>query len=181
MLIPRHQARPGLWVKWFVNPFFHQRGKATVICRRTRIDVLPFQPFSPGDYSTIKDLATVNNGVDPVIIGDHVRVEMGNVVIGPVTIGNNVIMAQNIVLSDLNHVYEDVNTPIQFQPVTMAPIVIEDDSCIGTNPVITSSVTIGKHSTVADRALVTKSVPPYSIVGGNPAKLICQYNNETAC
>lgn len=179
MLIPKHQARPRLWVQWFINPFFHKKGKGAVVCRRTRMDVLPFQPFSLGDYSTIEDFVTVNNGVGAVSIGHHVRVGMGNVIIGPVTIGNNVIMAQNIVLSGLNHVYADVNVPIQFQPVTMAPIIVEDDCWIGANAVITAGVTIGKHSVVAGGSVVTKSVPPFSIVGGNPARILKQYNETT--
>ncbi len=176
MLIPKHQARPRVWVKWFVNPFVHHKGKGTVIRRRTRMDVLPFQPFSIGEHSTIEDFSTINNGVGAVCIGNHVRIGMGNVIIGPVTIGNNVIMAQNIVLSGLNHSYSDVDSAIQFQPVTMHPIIIEEDCWIGANAVITAGVTIGRHSVVAGGAVVTKSVPPFSVVGGNPAKILKKYN-----
>src|SRR5207248_919214 len=70
-LVPKHQARPRLWVKLFVNPFYHKKGKGVTICRRTRMDVLPFQPFSMGNYSTVEDFATVNNGVGPVHIGSN--------------------------------------------------------------------------------------------------------------
>jgi acetyltransferase-like isoleucine patch superfamily enzyme len=179
MLIPKHQARPRVWVKWFVNPFVHHKGKGAVVRRRTRMDVVPFQPFSLGDYSTIEDFSTINNGVGPVSIGRHVRIGMGNVIIGPVTIGNNVIMAQNVVLSGLNHEYTDVEIAIQFQPVSMHPIMVEEDCWIGANAVITAGVTIGKHSVVAGGSVVTKSVPPFSVVGGNPAKVLKQYNQET--
>lgn len=179
MLIPRHQARPRVWVKWFVNPFYHKKGKGVVICRRTRMDVLPFQPFQIGDYSTVEDFATVNNGVGPVTIGKNVRIGLGNTVIGPVNIGDNVIIAQNVVMSGLNHVYTDVTTPIQFQPVTVSPIVIEADCWIGANSVITAGVTIGKHSVVAGGSVVTKSVPPFTIVAGNPAKPLKQFNESS--
>jgi acetyltransferase-like isoleucine patch superfamily enzyme len=176
LLIPKHQARPRLWVKWFINPFYHKKGKGAIICRRTRVDTLPFQPFKMGAYSTIEDFSTVNNGVGGVNIGHHVRVGMGNVIIGPVTIGNNVIMAQNVVLSGLNHVYTNPDTAIQFQPVTTAEIIIDDDCWIGANVVITAGVSIGKHSVVAGGSVVTKAVPPYTIVGGNPAKPLKQFN-----
>ncbi|HAD95970.1 MAG TPA: acetyltransferase, partial [Cryomorphaceae bacterium] len=96
LLIPKNQARPRLWVQWFVNPFVHKKGKGATVCRRTRMDVLPFNAFSLGDYSTVEDFATVNNGVGEVHIGNHTRIGIGNVVIGPVTIGNHVILAQNI-------------------------------------------------------------------------------------
>jgi acetyltransferase-like isoleucine patch superfamily enzyme len=179
-LIPSNQARPRLWVKIFVNPFFHKKGKCVTICRFTRMDVLPFQPFSIGDYSTVEDFATVNNGVGAVHIGNHSRIGIGNVIIGPVTIGNHVILAQNIVMSGLNHTYTDVTISIEEQPVTTAQITVEDDCWIAANAVITAGVTIGKHSVVAGGAVVTKSVPPFSVVAGNPAKVIKQYNAETA-
>ena len=180
-LVPTHQARPRDWVKWMVNPFYHTRGKGSVICRRTRVDVLPFQPFTLGDYSTVEDFSTINNGVGPVHIGNNSRIGMGNVVIGPVTIGNNVILAQNIVMSGLNHNYTDVAIPIYLQGETVAAITIEDDCWIGANVVITAGVTIGKHSVVAGGAVVTKSVPPYSVAVGNPARVIKQYNADRRC
>jgi acetyltransferase-like isoleucine patch superfamily enzyme len=178
LLIPKNQARPRLWVKWFVNPFIHKRGKGTTVCRRTRMDVLPFNQFHLGSYSTVEDFATVNNGVGDVYIGDHTRIGMGNVVIGPVRIGNDVIFAQNIVMSGLNHVYEDPDIPIHRQAVTTKQITIEDDCWLGANVVVTSGVTVGKHSVVAAGAVVTKDIPPYSIAVGNPARVIKQYNPE---
>src|SRR4051794_34412149 len=93
LLIPSHQARPRRWVSWFVNPFYHKRGKHAVIKRRTRMDVLPFNRFELGEYSTIEDFCTINNGVGDVIIGRETRIGMGNVLIGPVIIGNAVMLA----------------------------------------------------------------------------------------
>lgn len=178
-LIPKHQARPRLWVKWFVNPFFHKKGKGTSICRWTRMDVLPFQPFNIGDYSTVEDFATINNGVGPVNIGNNSRIGISNVIIGPVTIGNNVILAQNIVMSGLNHNYTNIEVPIYLQGETVANITIEDDCWIGANAVITAGVTVGKHSVVAGGAVVTKSIPPFSVAVGNPARVIKQYDFES--
>lgn len=178
-LIPSNQARPRTWVRWFINPFFHQKGKGVTICWKTRMDVLPFQPFTMGDYSTVEDFATVNNGVGPVHIGHHTRIGIGNTIIGPVTIGNNVILAQNIVMSGLNHNYADIHTPIYLQGETTAMITVEDDCWIGANVVVTAGVTIGKHSVVAAGAILTKSIPPYSVAVGNPARVIKQYNTET--
>ncbi len=178
MLIPRGQARPRTWVKWFVNPFYHEVAKGSTIRRKTRMDVLPFNPFSLGANSTIEDFCTVNNGVGAVIIGHHTRIGISNVLIGPVSVGNHVIFAQNIVMSGLNHGYEDVNTPIHLQPVTTSPIVIEDDCWLGANVVVTAGVTVGKHSVIAAGAVVTKNIPPFSIAVGNPARVIKQYNFE---
>lgn len=177
-LIPVGQARPRTWVKWFVNPFIHKKGEGSKICRHSRVDVLPFNRFELGHHSTIEDFCTINNGVGNVIIGYESRIGIGNVLIGPVTVGNNVIFAQNIVASGLNHGYEDINIPIRKQPVTVAEIKVEDDCWVGANAVLTAGVTIGKHSVIAAGAVVTKNIPPYSIAVGNPARVIKQYDFE---
>lgn len=178
-LMPRNQARPRLWVKWFLNPLKHHKGKRSLIRRRTRMDVLPFNYFHLGNDSTIEDFATVNNGVGEVYIGDRTRIGLGCVLIGPVKIGNDIMFAQNIVVSGLNHGYQDINIPPSLQEVETKPIVIEDDVWIGANAVITAGVTIGKHAIIAAGSVVVKSVAPYTIVGGNPAKVLKQYNPET--
>jgi acetyltransferase-like isoleucine patch superfamily enzyme len=179
LLMPRNQARPRLWVQLFVNPFFHKKGKRSLICGRTRMDVLPFNPFSIGNDSTIEDFSTVNNGLGAVIIGDHTRIGMSNVIIGPATIGNQVILAQNVVVSGMNHSYQDITVPIRLQKCTASVITIEDECWIGANVVITAGVTIGKHSVVAAGSVVTRDVPSYSIVAGNPAKIIKAYQPST--
>lgn len=176
LMVPSNEARPRAWVRLFVNPFFHYKGRRAIIRWRTRLDVLPFNQFSLGNDSIVEDFSTINNGMGDVIIGQNSLIGMGNVIIGPIQIGNNVIFAQNIVVSALNHEYTDINLPIKQQKTITKPIIIEDDCWIAANAVITSGVTIGKHSVVAAGAVVTKSFPPYSIVAGNPAKLIKQYD-----
>ncbi len=59
-----------------------------------------------------------------------------------------------------------------------APVVIEDNVWIGQYSTILKGVTIGKGSIVATRAVVTKDVPPYTIVAGNPAKVVKQIEEE---
>jgi acetyltransferase-like isoleucine patch superfamily enzyme len=176
LLIPKNEARPRLWVKLLVNPFYHSRGKGSKIRARTRMDVVPFNKFVLGERSVIEDFCTVNNGVGDVVIGNNSLVGMSNVIIGPVAIGNNVIMAQNIVASGLNHEYRDIDTPIRDQDVTTAQITVGDDCWIGANCVLTAGVTIGKHCIVAAGSVVTKDVPPFSIAAGNPARVIKHYD-----
>lgn len=178
-LTPKNQPRPRLWVKLFVNPILHKKGKGSRIRRKTRMDVLPWNNFSLGNDSTIEDFTTINNGVGDVIIGDRTRVGLGNTFIGPIKVGNDIMFAQNIVMSGLNHGYEDINLSIHNQPVTTAQINIEDEAWIGANSVIVAGITVGKHAIVAAGSVVTKDVPAYSIVAGNPAKLLKQYNPET--
>jgi acetyltransferase-like isoleucine patch superfamily enzyme len=178
-MMPKNQSRPRLWVKLFLNPFKHKRGKNSRICPHTRMDVMPFNNFVLGDNSTIEDFCTVNNGVGDVIIGNRTRIGMSNVIIGPVTIGNDVMFAQNIVLSGLNHGYQDITVVPHKQPVKKNLIIVEDEVWVGANSVIVAGVTIGKHAVIAAGSVVTKNVPAYSVVGGNPAKIIRQYNPQT--
>ena len=179
MLTPKNQARPRLWIRLFVNPFKHKRGRGSTIRRSARVDVMPFNNFEIGRDSTIEDFATINNGVGDVIIGERTRVGLGNTIIGPVAIGNDIMFAQNIVASGLNHGYEDITTPIADQPVNTAQIIIEDEAWIGANAVITAGVTVGKHSVVAAGCVVVKDVAPYTIVGGNPGRVLKVYNKES--
>ena len=178
-MMPENQSRPRLWVKLFLNPLQHKKGKNSRICRQTRIDVMPFNNFVLGNDSTIEDFCTVNNGVGDVLIGDRTRIGMSNVLIGPITIGNDVMLAQNIVLSGLNHGYQDITITPHKQPVTKNKIIIEDEVWIGANSVVVAGVTIGKHSVIAAGSVVTKDIPPYSVAVGNPAKVIKQYNHKT--
>jgi len=178
MLVPSREARPRFWVKIFVNPLIHKRGIGSVIRRRSRIDVLPFNQFVLGNNSTIEDFCTINNGVGDLIIGNDTLIGMGNTIIAPVTIGNHVILAQNIVVSGLNHEYRDVAIPIHDQKILTNPVFIEDECWIAANVVILAGVTIGKHSVVAAGAVVTKNIPPYSVAVGNPARVIKTYDFE---
>ena len=176
MLIPKNEHRPRWWVRVFLNPFIHTWGKNSIVRRRTRMDILPFNKFSLGNKSVIEDFATINNGVGDVLIGAGTTIGMGNVIIGPVTIGHNVILAQNIVVSGLNHGYENVEIAPVFQKETTHLINIEDDVWIGANSVITAGVSIGKHSVIGGGSVVTKSIPPFCVAVGNPAKIIKRYD-----
>lgn len=178
-LIPRNQARPRKWVTWFLNPFIHHKGKRTTICKHSRMDILPFNQFYIGDDSTIEDFSTVNNGVGDIWIGDRTRIGLGCTLIGPVKVGNDVMIAQNVVISALNHRYEDDTLPISRQGVTKNPIVIKDEAWIAANCVILSGVTIGKHAVVSAGSVVRRNVPAYSVVAGNPASVVKRQNPVT--
>jgi Acetyltransferase (isoleucine patch superfamily) len=176
-----NSARPRIWVRLFLNPLLHKRGKGSKVRFSVRKDLFPFNQFVLGEHSFVEDFTTLNNGVGDLLIGHHTRVGIGCTVIAPVSIGHHVHLAQNIVISGLNHNYEDIHVTIHDQGVSKAPVIIEDDVWIGANSVITSGVTIGKHSVVAAGSVVTKSIPPFSVWAGTPAKPIKQYNHQLRC
>ena len=138
------------------------------------MDTPPYRRFNLGDYSVIESFCCINNAVGDVLIGDYTRICLHNTVIGPVTIGSHVNLAQGITVTALNHNFEDPNKRIDEQGISTTPVTIEDDVWIGANAVVLPGVTIGNHSVVAAGAVVTKDVPPHSLVAGVPAKVIKQ-------
>jgi len=167
------QTRP----RWFIRllaPLYQHRGKHAVIHKSARMDTPPYRKFSLGDYSVIESFACINNAVGDVQIGNHTRIGLHNTVIGPVKIGNHVNLAQGITVTALNHNFTDSNKRIDEQGISTNAVSIEDDVWIGANAVILPGVTIGNHCVVAAGAVVTKDVPPHSLVAGVPAKVIKQ-------
>lgn len=165
------QTRP----RWFIRliaPLYQHRGKGSIIYCSVRMDTPPYRHFSLGRKSVIESFSCINNAVGDVLIGDFTRIGLHNTIIGPVTIGNHVNLAQGVTITALNHNFEDITLRIDQQGVSTNTVTISDDVWIGTNSVVLPGVTIGTHSVVAAGAVVTKDVPPYTIVAGVPAKVI---------
>jgi maltose O-acetyltransferase len=92
---------------------------------------------------------------------------------GDVTLGDNVMMAPDVAIMTYNHGFADTAKPMIEQGVTpIDPVVIGDDVWIGTRVIILPGVKVGSHSILAAGAVVTKDVPEWAIVGGNPARVI---------
>jgi acetyltransferase-like isoleucine patch superfamily enzyme len=149
------------------------------------------------DFSEVQGLSTEN-----IVFGDHVTVgrfamirpsgyyssdagiglKVGNHSnIGPfafigcsgrIEIGDHVLMGPRVSIYSENHNFEKNDQTIKAQGVTRGVTIIEDDCWLASNSVIVSDVRIGKGSVVAAGAVVTKDVPPFSIVAGIPAKVI---------
>ena len=82
------------------------------------------------------------------------------------------MIAPGCIFVAFDHGFDRFDIPMNQQPFTEAPIIIEDDVWIGANCTITKGVRIQTGSIVAANSVVTKDVLPFSIVGGVPAKLI---------
>ena len=91
---------------------------------------------------------------------------------GGIAIGDRVYTAPLVQMLAVNHVFDDPSRPMVEQGITADGIVIEDDVWIGAGAIITDGVRVSKGSVVAAGAVVTADVPPYTVVGGIPAKVI---------
>jgi maltose O-acetyltransferase len=99
---------------------------------------------------------------------------------GPVTVGDRVLFGPNVQIYAVEHELDPFQRNGARGPEKTAPVVIEDDVWIGGSAVILKGVTIGKCSVVAAGSVVTKDVPPYCVVGGNPAAFIKSVPNAPA-
>lgn len=108
-----------------------------------------------------------------VTIGDNSTIGVNCEVIGKATIGKNVLMGPEVVLYAQNHKFKDKNMLICDQGYDKEKgVVIEDDVWIGRRVIILPGVTIKKGTVIGAGAIVTKTFPEYSIIAGNPAKVI---------
>lgn len=91
---------------------------------------------------------------------------------GFIQIGSNVMMSPRVSLYAENHNYADATRSMKEQGVTREYIVVEDDCWIASHAVVVAGVTIGRGSIIAAGTVVTKDVPPYSIVAGVPGRVV---------
>ena len=97
---------------------------------------------------------------------------------GGVKIGNRVYTSPYTQLIAVNHVFDDPDRPFIEQGITAKGIVIEDDVWLGAGAIITDGICVGKGAVVAAGAVVTKDVPPHTVVAGVPAKIIKKIDGE---
>ena len=119
------------------------------------------------------------NGVPGKIrIGDNCSFGYRNHItcLGEVTIGDNVLTANNVYISDNSHSYEKIDVPIMHQEVTFSrKVEIGSGSWIGENVSIIGA-SVGKNSVIGANSVVTSDIPDYSVAVGIPAKVIRKYN-----
>jgi len=96
-----------------------------------------------------------------------------------VTIGNDVMMAPEVIIFSISHNTQRIDIPMRLQGNLPAnPVIIANDVWIGQGVTILPGINIGTGSIIASGSMVTKDVAEFSVVGGNPAKLIKKRTNK---
>ncbi len=125
---------------------------------------------------------SISSGLDlgnAFVLGDFSELVINDS--DPVYIGNDVAMARGTYLRSANHVIDDAGIPIHSQGHTskkiefngkVYSIVIEDDVWVGANSIILTGAHIGSGSVISAGSVVSSEVPPFSIVVGNPARVV---------
>lgn len=97
---------------------------------------------------------------------------------GGVRIGNRVYTSPYSQIIAVDHVFADPERPFIEQGITARGIIIEDDVWIGSGAIITDGVTVSRGAVVAAGAVVTTDVPPHTVVGGIPARVLRQITGD---
>lgn len=134
-----------------------------------------------GAFSRMITSTSFNNIGSSIVIGNNVGIGefayLGGA--GGLTIGNDCIIGQYFSCHPENHNYQDTSTLIRLQGVSRKGITIGNNCWIGSKVTILDGVTIGDNCVIAAGAVVTKSMPENSIIGGVPAKIIKKTISET--
>lgn len=125
-----------------------------------------------GNNVNVSQRARFGNG-KYIEIGDNSSIGMNCKVPNDIIIGEDVMMGPNVTIYGSNHVFERTDIPMRIQGMKKyPPVVIEDDVWIGGHVIIMPGLLIKKGTIIGAGAVVTKNFPEYSIIGGNPAKLL---------
>lgn len=106
-------------------------------------------------------------------IGDNSGIGEFSELYGDITIGNNVMMGTNCIIYSRNHAFTRTDIPMRQQGFSeVRPVIIEDDVWIGGRVTILPGIRVGTGAILGAGSVVTKDVPPFAIIGGNPAIVI---------
>lgn len=122
-----------------------------------------------GEHSWIAGRALVRGDVE---FGAHTTVNSYACISGKVRCGDGVRIASHVSIVGFNHGFDDPRMPIHMQKHESLGITIADDVWISANAVVVDGVSIGRGAVIAAGAVVTRNVPPMSIVAGVPARVI---------
>lgn len=159
-------------------------GKQTLIAKSTKLEnpknIYIGNRVSIGRMSWFAANALTGKPKCSLIIGDGTYI--GNIAhiycTSKIEIGENVLIADRVYISDNLHSYKDINTPIIAQPIMQVnEVYIGDGAWIGEN-VCVIGADIGKQSVIGANSVVTKSIPDFCLAAGAPAKIIKRYSFE---
>lgn len=113
------------------------------------------------------------NGANLVIendcsIGQNLHLTIGDVLV----IGKGTTISSNVLITDIDHEYRMIDTPIMKQPLRIKKTRIGENCFIGTGAVILPGTILGKQCVVGANAVIRGVFPDYSVIAGNPGKII---------
>ncbi len=121
-----------------------------------------------GDNSFVGPFVEITRNV---VIGKNCIIESHSFLCDSVVLEEDVFISHGVMFT--NDLYPKVGVQVEYLKT-----LVKKGASVGTNATIVAGVTIGEYSIVGAGAVVTKDVPPYSIVAGNPAKILKQFSSK---
>ena len=142
--------------------------------------VLGHLRLSIGEHCVISGVTTFAGSKladDPLLeIGNHTNIGYQVVILvgERVSIGSHCMIANRCFIAGAdNHHIDPIKRRTEPEPKeSLRPLIIEDDVFVATGSTVNKGVRIGRGSVVAAGSVVTKNVPPYTVVAGNPARVV---------
>jgi acetyltransferase-like isoleucine patch superfamily enzyme len=162
---------PGSWLAWppgdLVGPEHVSIGRNVFVGAHVLLAVgMPGEVLErSGAVLTIGDRTTIGRG-------SKLNARVG------IHLDHDVTIAPNVYITDHNHTYADVETPIGRQVLASSPVHIGPGCWLATNVVVLPGTRLGRHVTVAAGAVVGGEVPDYSVVAGVPARVVRRWTSE---
>ncbi|WP_107840268.1 acyltransferase [Metasolibacillus meyeri] len=151
------------------------------------VQLIGMKDISIGKGTIIADNTWINDSVRDnkcqIKIGEKCLIGKNALINGAsyLEIGDFCLLAPNVYISNADHTYENINIPIMYQTTkNLGELIIEENVWIGINVVVTGGIRIGRGSVIGANTVVKKDIPPFSIVVGNPAKIIKMYNPQNS-
>jgi len=169
------------------KPFFNSLGSKTIIY--TPLKIVNTKRIDIGSnvtiekYSTLYSVGEYNKKIynGKIKIGNNVYINNNCNITSSnnINIKDNVVIAFNVSFFDFNHDYTNITIPVKFSKLdVLGEIIISENCWIGMNVSIVGNVHLGMHCIVGANSVVTKSFPAYSVIVGNPARVIKRYDIE---
>jgi acetyltransferase-like isoleucine patch superfamily enzyme len=133
----------------------------------------PQETFTTGEQGFVAGGAYITGDVS---LGANCTVNPYATIRGRFRCGDGVRIGTYACIVGFNHGYARIDVPIHDQPHTSKGIVMGDDIWVGAHVTIVDGIKVGSHTILAAGAVVTRDVPDYAIVGGNPAKILRMRN-----
>ncbi|MGF1679618.1 MAG: acyltransferase [Candidatus Methylacidiphilales bacterium] len=175
----------GEWGKQWREAHWRKRlmhlGSGVIIGERFKVSC-PDSVQIGDEFTCWRDCVLCADKQSTIVIGEKVGLNVGvyiNSGFGHgIRIGNQVMIGPLVMMRASKHKTDDVGRPMQDQGHEPGEIIIEDDVWIGAGVVISGTVRVGTGAVIGANSVVTRDVPPYSFVGGVPAKIIRDRGKE---
>lgn len=110
-----------------------------------------------------------------VSIGQNLHIISG----GILKIGENTTISGNVLITNIDHEYKEIGKHILEQDLLIKETIIGENSFIGFGAVIQAGTILGKQCIVGSNSVIRGIYPAYSVIVGNPGKIVKKYNTET--